>query len=65
MQEQQDYKKERDENIKKMFSQMEMIQEYKKGTFGVFQVEEGSSPDYSKLGRIKVGSLKELRGILL
>lgn len=44
---------------------MEMIQEYKKGTFGVFQVEEGSSPDYSKLGRIKVGSLKELRGILL
>ena len=35
-QEQLDKERERDENIKKMLSQMEVIQEHMKGTYGVF-----------------------------
>jgi len=50
MQEQLDKEKERDENIKKMLSQMELLQEHMKGTHGVFRVEEGSSFGYSRLG---------------
>ncbi|XP_015165482.1 uncharacterized protein [Solanum tuberosum] len=45
-QEQLDKERERDENIKKMLSQMEVIQEHMKGTYGVFRVEEGSSSGY-------------------
>ncbi|XP_015165388.1 uncharacterized protein [Solanum tuberosum] len=46
-QEQLDKEKERDENIKKMLTQMEVLQEHMKGTCGVFRVEEGSFSSYS------------------
>uniref|UniRef100_M1DBF8 Integrase core domain containing protein n=1 Tax=Solanum tuberosum TaxID=4113 RepID=M1DBF8_SOLTU len=42
-QEQLDKERERDENIKKMLTQMEYLQEHMKGTCGVFRIEEGSS----------------------
>ncbi|XP_049362867.1 uncharacterized protein LOC125827604 [Solanum verrucosum] len=46
-QEQIEKERERDKNIKKMLSQMEILQEHMKGTHGVFRVEEGSSSGYS------------------
>jgi len=49
-QEQLDKERERDENIKKMLSQMKILQEHMKGTYGVFRVEEGSSSGYSRPG---------------
>jgi len=56
-QEQLDKERERDENIKKMLAQMELLQEKvledlknPKGTSGLFRVEDGSSLGYSKLG---------------
>ncbi|KAK4731246.1 hypothetical protein R3W88_024234 [Solanum pinnatisectum] len=49
-QEQLDKEKGRDENIKKMLSQMEILQEHMKGTYGVFRVEEVSSSGYSRPG---------------
>uniref|UniRef100_M1DJ12 Uncharacterized protein n=1 Tax=Solanum tuberosum TaxID=4113 RepID=M1DJ12_SOLTU len=54
-QEQLDKERERDENINKMLSQMELLQaqvlenrEKPKGARGVFRVEEGYSSGYSK-----------------
>ncbi|XP_015166992.1 uncharacterized protein [Solanum tuberosum] len=49
-QEQIKKERERDENIKKMLSQMEILQEHMNGTRGVFRVEEGSSSGYSRPG---------------
>lgn len=56
-QENLDKENERDENIKKMLTQMELLEEHTmesvenpKGTNGVFRVEEGSSSGYSKQG---------------
>ncbi|XP_049397297.1 uncharacterized protein LOC125861442 [Solanum stenotomum] len=48
MQEQLDKDREKDENIKKMLTQMEVLQEHMKGTCGLFRVEEGSSSGYSR-----------------
>uniref|UniRef100_M1DE86 Integrase core domain containing protein n=1 Tax=Solanum tuberosum TaxID=4113 RepID=M1DE86_SOLTU len=56
-QEQLDKERERDETIKKMLAQMELLEDHvlenvkkHKGTSGVFRVEEGSSSGYSKPG---------------
>ncbi|KAG5606248.1 hypothetical protein H5410_027740 [Solanum commersonii] len=63
-QEQLGNESEREENIKKMLSQMEVIHEHMNGTYGLFRVEEGSPSGYLRLGRIKVRTPKELRGVL-
>ncbi|XP_049374325.1 uncharacterized protein LOC125839386 [Solanum verrucosum] len=49
-QEQLDKEREMDENIKKMFSQIKVIQKHMKGTYGVFRIEEGSSFGYLRPG---------------
>jgi len=49
-QEQLDKEKERDENIKKMLSQMEDLQEHIKGNCEVFHAERGSFSDNLKSG---------------
>jgi len=50
-QEQLDKEKERDENIKKMLSKMEDLQEHMKGNCEVFRAEGGSFSDNLKSGR--------------
>ncbi|KAK4716250.1 hypothetical protein R3W88_014588 [Solanum pinnatisectum] len=62
-QEQHDKERERDENIKKMLTQMEFLQEHMKGTCGVFRVKEVLSLATQGWGRIKVGTPRSMRTV--
>uniref|UniRef100_M1DN25 Integrase core domain containing protein n=1 Tax=Solanum tuberosum TaxID=4113 RepID=M1DN25_SOLTU len=69
-QEQLDKERERDANIKKMLTQMELLQEHMmenvgkpKGKSGVFRVEECSSSGYSKPGENQCWNSRDTRRV--
>lgn len=62
-QEQLEKENERDENIKNMLYQIDILQEHMNGASEVFQVGEGSSTGYLRSGGVKVGTPKGIKKV--